>query len=259
MRVDRTELSARRTHLAKRRHEFQIQGLGRFLAYALGRSPDEFGLLPDPEGFVSIKDLLKAIREDAEWRYVGEIHLKEVLLGPDRARFETAENRIRAVTRDWRLDLDRPLESTPKLLYAAVRRKAHPVVMEKGLESHGHTILTSDREMALRLGTRKDERPVVLEIMASAAQKEGVPFYGFGRLYLASEIPARFISGPPLPKAREETRERKAEGPKPALPSKEFAPGTFFLDPNKDPDLLRRKKGRKRRGWKEEARRMRRG
>jgi RNA:NAD 2'-phosphotransferase (TPT1/KptA family) len=31
-----------------------IQRAGRFLAYILGRHPDEFGLVPDQEGFVPV-------------------------------------------------------------------------------------------------------------------------------------------------------------------------------------------------------------
>lgn len=147
-----------------------------------------------------------------------------------------------------------PLEAVPKILYAAVRRRAHPVVMERGLGSQGHTILTADRETAVRIGSRKDDRPVVLEIMASAARKAGVSFYGFGRLFLSGDIPHPFISGPPLPKETEETREKKPPAPAPAA----HAPGTFLFAPDKDPDLLRRTKGKKRKGWKEEARKLRR-
>ncbi len=37
------------------------QQLAKFISYILARRPDEFGLVPDPNGFVKIKDLLKAI------------------------------------------------------------------------------------------------------------------------------------------------------------------------------------------------------
>jgi putative RNA 2'-phosphotransferase len=33
------------------------------LSYVLGRRPDEFGLVPDADGFVRLKDLLKALHE----------------------------------------------------------------------------------------------------------------------------------------------------------------------------------------------------
>jgi len=43
------------------------QNLAKMLAYVLGRRPDEFGLIPDAEGFVRIKDLLKALHEEEGW------------------------------------------------------------------------------------------------------------------------------------------------------------------------------------------------
>ena len=40
--------------------------LAKFLNYVLGRRPDEFGLVTDKEGFVKIKDLIKATSEEEE-------------------------------------------------------------------------------------------------------------------------------------------------------------------------------------------------
>ena len=45
------------------------QILAKFIAYILERRPDEFGLVTDKEGFVKIKELLKAITEEKEWKY----------------------------------------------------------------------------------------------------------------------------------------------------------------------------------------------
>ena len=41
-----------------------VKQLEKWLKYILERRPDEFGLVPNPEGYVKIKDLLKAIGED---------------------------------------------------------------------------------------------------------------------------------------------------------------------------------------------------
>ncbi len=39
-----------------------LEQLAKFISYILGRNPAEFGLVPDPEGFVKIKEFLKAAR-----------------------------------------------------------------------------------------------------------------------------------------------------------------------------------------------------
>ena len=231
------------------------------MAYILGHRPDEFGLVPDIEGFITYKELLWAIHEEPGWGYVRQGHINEVLMGKERDLFQPEDKRIRALDRRWHLDLDNPTLSSPKILFTAIRRKAHPFVMEKGLKSTEgrHIILSSDRDMAKRIGHRRDQNPVLLEIMAASAQEEEIFFYPFGHLFLATDIPARFISGPPVSKevlVTQWTTETKKDHfmPRPI----DFSPGTFLLDMNKDPDPFRRAKGKKPKGWKESARRMRR-
>lgn len=188
------------------------------MVYILGHRPDEFGLVPDVEGFVTYKELLWAINEEPGWSYVRQGHIHEVLSGKNRALFQAEDNQIRVFERHWHLDLEDPSHSLPKILFIPVRRKAHSAVMEKGLISieGKYLALASDQDMALRMGRRRDQTPVLLEIMAAAAQKEEIYFYSFGHLFLTNQIPARFIFGPPVSKEdvkgpREEAVKKKEE------------------------------------------------
>jgi len=248
--------------LGKRNQQIKVDNLSRFLLYILAHRPDEFGLVPDRDGFIKYKELLQAIHEEPGWSYVRQSHINEVLLGKDRPLFQAEHNRISALERKWRLDLGTPAKAMPGVLYIGVRKKAHPVVMEKGLKSHEgrFLVLSSAKNMAMRIGKRRDQKPVLLEVMAGTAEKQKIPFYAFGDLFLNPQNPARFISGPPVPKEDLERR-RDAEERKDKDKPKEtdFAPGTFSLDISRDPDLHRRAKGKKRKGWKEDARKIRRG
>jgi putative RNA 2'-phosphotransferase len=241
-----------------KKNKIRIDNLSRLMAYILGHRPDEFGLVPDEEGFVTYKEFLWAVHEESGWGYVREGHINEVLLGKDRALFESRDKRIRALERRWSLDLKNPSHAVPKILYSAIRRRAHPLVMEEGLRPMGNRyhILTPDRDMAMRIGRRRDQRPVALELMADAAEKKGTLFYPFGNLFLTTEVPAIYISGPPVSKevikAPKEKPQRKEERPP------DFEAGTFVLDPGRDPDRSRRTRGKKTKGWKEEARKQRR-
>jgi len=229
------------------------------MRYILGHRPDEFGLVPDREGFLSFKELLWAIHEEPGWGYVREGHLREVLLGKDRAWFEADEGRIKSVQRHWSHSSAEPAPDVPKILFVGVRRKAHPRAMDKGLSSPGYLVLSPDREMALRIAKRRDQRPVILEVMTTPARDQGVFFYRFGDLFLTGQVPAACLSGPPV---TEEMRQAAvlAGTKKPKEPkAPDVAPGSFVLEPGRDPDLSRRAKGKKRKGWKEEARKMRKG
>ena len=231
------------------------------LTYILAYRPDEFGLVPDEKGFVLYKDLLKALNEETGWRHIRSSHINEVLLGKDRELFEAENDRIRSRDRNWALTAynDLPL---PGLLFIPVRKRAHPVAMERGLNPAGrkYLVLSPDRQMALRIGRRLDQHPVLLEIPAAVAEKKGVLIFPFGDLFLSPEIPAECIAGP-LPQKKLLERKEKKEAKKPKTPSapKTPTPGTFSLDPGRDPDPFRKAKGKKRKGWKEDARKMRRG
>jgi putative RNA 2'-phosphotransferase len=239
-----------------RKSQIRVTDLSRFLIYILAHRPDEFGLVPDNIGFIRTKELLRAIHEEPGWGYVRESHLREVLIGKDRALFLQERDRIRTAQIRWHLDLETPSENTPKILFIAIRRKAHVHVMEKGLFSERPLVLSPDRDMALRMGRRRDQKPILLEVMTGPAQRQGVSFHSFGDLYLTREIPPEFISGPPVPEEIPEPQTPKKEKPlpRPPIPSG----GTFVLDILRDPDLSRRRSGRKPRGWKEDSRKMRR-
>ena len=247
--------------MPKRSHQNRVDSLCRLLTYILGHRPDEFGLVPDKDGYITYKELLQAIHEESNWHYVRSSHINEVLLGRDRRLFQTDEKRIRVLDRRWQVDLNGAQQPLPKVLFTPVRRKAHPIVMEKGLRaSEGrYLVLSPDKEMGLRIGKRHDHAPVLLEILASTAESKHVLFNSFGCLYLSPGIPAEFISGPPVSREILESRKEK-ESKKETTKIKpvDFAPGTFVLDAARDPDLRRRAKGKKRKGWKEEARKMRR-
>ena len=238
--------------------EIRVNALSRFMIYILGHRPDEFGLVPDRDGFLTLKELLWALHEEPGWSHVRQAHINEVLVGREKPLFQTEGNKIRTVERQWRLNLDEPFNILPKILYLAIRRKAHPHVMEKGLALWGddrYLILSPDPDMAQRMGRRRDHKPVLLEIMASSAQGAGMLFFPFGELFLTREILPRFIAGPPVSKEVIKTRaEEKDEGEK-ARPY--LGGGTFILDIKRDPESLRRAKGKKQKGWKEEAKKIR--
>lgn len=240
----------------QKKHRMKVENLSRLMVYILGHRPDEFGLVPDSSGFVTYKELLWALHEEPGWGYVRLGHINEVLLGKDRPFFETAGDRIKVIERRWHLNLETPALSPPKVLYTAIRRRAHPHVMERGLKADGYLVLSSDQDMALRIGRRRDRKPVLLEVMSEPAMEQGILFYAFGHLFLASEIPASFISGPPVTQEIREAIETAKKKIKPKPP--DFAPGTFTLDMDRDPDRSRRTQGKKRRGWKEDARKERR-
>jgi putative RNA 2'-phosphotransferase len=243
-----------------KKNRLKSNNISHMLVYILGHRPFEFGLLPDIDGFVACKDLIQALHEESGWGYIKQGNINEVLIGEDRPLFEAVEGRIRTVERRWAFNDEHLVELPSKILFLGIRRKAHPVVMERGLRriEGSFYILSPDREMAERIGRRRDPQTVILDIMADAAQSEGLVIRRFGDLFLAQEIPARFIAGPPVPKSVTKAREEKESKKKEQEGVQQFQAGSFLLDIEKVPSQYRKDKGRKKRSWKEGARKERR-
>ena len=211
------------------KHRHTVDKLSKLLVYMLGRQPDEFGLLPDDNGYVKIKDLIKSLGEETGWRHVRLNHIREVVYSNGSPAIEIENNMIRAKDRT-RLFLPEIPDTLPKLIYCAVRQRAYPVLLEKGLTaaaSGNRVLLTGDIAMAQRLGRRIDPSPVILTVNSENARKNGARVWRFGKhLFLSDCLPLGSFSGPPLPKNRPEAKQ--AEMAKSQATPK--TPGSYYLD-----------------------------
>ena len=205
--------------------------LAKFLNYVLGRRPDEFGLVTDKEGFVKIKDLIKAANEEAGLKYVRRFHINEIMITLPNREFEIADNFIRAINREHLPKQSFALDP-PKLLYTCVRMKAYPHVLDKGIMPTGFSkvILSANPDLARRMGQRNDRDAVLLTVQVYPSEEKGVVFFQAGKsLFLADHIPPGCFNGPPLPKESPEPRRTDKSKKEPT----EIAPGSFLLDLNK--------------------------
>ena len=187
--------------MAKQRSPKQ---LAKLIDYVLSRRPDEFGLVTDALGFIKIKELLKAINEEEGFRYVRRSHLDEIMATVPDHSLEVADKVIRSKIRD-RLPQHTDALDAPKLLFTGVRQKAYLHVNEKGIQPTGFSqiVLSSDLDMAERIGKRIDQTPILLSVNVQRSQKNGVVFFQAGeKLYLADFIPAGCFTGPALPKEK---------------------------------------------------------
>lgn len=206
----------------------KLQGLFKLLTYLLGRKPDEFGLVPDADGYFKIKDVLKAVCEEDGFRWVRRAHLNEILLTMPDAGVEITDNRIRASGKTT-ASLPEKTDRLPKLLFTCVRRRAYPHVIEKGITpgSHSQIVLSDDMALAERMGRRSDANPVLLTVQVANACSHGVSFKAAGQnIYLAAEIPPGCFRGPALPKERE----KKPAEPEPVKRKRSATPGSFTID-----------------------------
>jgi putative RNA 2'-phosphotransferase len=234
--------------------QITLRQLSKLLSYILGRRPYEFGLVLDENGFVSLRMLLKAIGEEKDWKYVREAHIHELLLREPEPPIELAESRIRAIDRRH-LPLHTISPDPPKLLYVCVRQKAHAHVLEKGISptAYPRIVLSSDRDMALRMGRRMDPKAVLLSVFCNKCREQGVLFYqAGGSLLTAGYIPPKCFTGPALAMAKE----LKEQAPDPSAQQPKTA-GGFILEIRNENPFSQKVKGRKKEiVWKKNRKRL---
>lgn len=236
-----------------------LKPLAKFLSYILERNPYEFGLIPDTDGYIKVKDLIKAIVEEEGWGHIKKSSLDELIYSYPDAPIEISDNRVRAKDRS---NYQKPVfaEKLPKELYTAIRNKAHFHVTKKGIDpgDTDYIILSSESDVATKIGKRKDRKPVLLKINTALAEDEGVFFFSAGEtIYLAKYIPTGCFTGPPLPVQKNVSTKKtvgKTVGEKP-----KSTPGTFFPEvENTISSAAKKSKKRDKSSWKENKRKLRR-
>lgn len=233
--------------------------LAKFLSYVLGRRPDEFGLVTEADGFVKTKELLKAVNEEEGWGYVRKGHIDEVAVSLPDSPIEIRNDSVRAVNREKLSERLSP-EDMPKILFASVKRKTYAHVLEKGIQPGGvlQVTLSSEKEIAERMGKRRDHEPIILSVNVKHAEEKGVVFRRSGEtLFTAPEIPVGCFTGPPPPKQKPE---KVRIGKKDEAESRK-TPGSFMMEFPAQTGKQKRhttKKRRKEISWKEERKKMKR-
>ena len=205
-----------------------ISQLAKILQYILGHRPDEFGLLPDDQGYVGVKELIKVLHEE-KWHQVRRGHLETLPLYVPQAGIEMEGSRIRACARD-RLPALSAAPVVPKQLFAGIRRKAYDITQHEGLVPQTHptsVLLYADLDLALRVARRRDAEPVIVTVQTTVARRSGIDFKRFGEtIYLAARVPANCCRLPKRPKRA--AVERPARETPTARPSP--TPGSYAVD-----------------------------
>ncbi|HIE33240.1 MAG TPA: hypothetical protein EYP81_04245 [Thermodesulfobacteriaceae bacterium] len=219
----------------------------KLVRYMLVYRPDEFGLIPDNEGFVKIKDLHLAITETDGFRGVRRKELESLFEVFAREQFEYRRDLGLVRTKDQvQFTGVEYTENPPARLYLPVKPRAWLHISEKGWQRPDQAIMTPDKDLAEKLARRKGG--LLIEVDTVIAREEGGIFFRFiEKLYLSPWLPAKALRGP---KVDEKFRARYAPKPK-AEPEPE--PIIPFRPDTQPPELPYRKitRGKKKKiPWK---------
>lgn len=171
--------------------------LSKEVSYALRHAPWEYELEIDEQGWVSVVQLLYALHEDDKWINLREEDLQRMIDKSEKKRHEISDGRIRAFYgHSIPIKIIKEEKKPPKILYHGTANRFFSSIIENGLlpKNRQYVHLSQDVGTAFEVGKRHDAAPVILEISALDAWNNGVKFYyGNEKVWLADEIPSKFI------------------------------------------------------------------
>jgi len=168
--------------------------LSKLLSYILRHNPEKFNLKMDSQGFVDLKELVKAV--SSRYPEVDEKIIQDLVNTSEKKRFEIVNNKIRATYgHSINIDLNLPEITPPEFLYHGTSKETLEEIRKNGLQPMGrqYVHLSQTKEEAYQVGLRRDEKPIILKIKAKEAYLEGIKFFKADKIYLVKEILARFI------------------------------------------------------------------
>ncbi len=179
--------------------DHRLVKLSKFLALILRHQPERFALEVDEEGWASLSEVIEIVRGLPNFRWATRadvMALVEQEAGDGKRRFQVEGGRIRA---RYGHSIAQPVRyepcTPPPTLYHSTSPDALQIIRREGLRPMGrqYVHLSPDPEVAVSVGARHDERPVVA-VRAAAAHAAGIQFYQADEaVYLAREIPPEFV------------------------------------------------------------------
>lgn len=170
--------------------------LSKEISYALRHAPWEYELELDENGWVSVEQLLTALKENGQWESIRVEDLEHIIECSDKKRHELVDGRIRALYgHSIPKKIVKESAEPPVILFHGTARRFLESIENKGILPKGrqYVHLSNDIETALQVGKRHDDKPIIFKIDAKRAWDEGVKFYlGNDKVWLADSIPSKY-------------------------------------------------------------------
>ena len=164
----------------------------KYMSYLLRHNPEDLKM--NRHGFVHINELLKKLRK----RFPADEELVlNIARESERKRFEIVGGEIRALYgHTIPVELEFEEADDIAVLYHGTTPEVASKILAVGLKSMKRqwVHLSPTIELAIEVGMRRTRNPVILEIDANAARRDGLRFYkATDKVYVCNAVPPRFL------------------------------------------------------------------
>lgn len=169
--------------------------ISKLLSFILRHHPERYNLELDDNGFTHFRRVFEIVQK--QFPFLEKEDLVQIIEDDPQVRFQIEGVMIRA-RYGHSVDvmpIDDVTKEVPKKLFHGTSRKNAENILKEGLSPKKRRFvhLSLNIVEAMRVGKRKDAKPVVLEIDTEAAQSSGINFWMEGIVCLCEAIPPQFI------------------------------------------------------------------
>ena len=187
------------TKMQKRLDKRNNVFISKKMSYCLRHNPGKYGLKLDEYGFVNLQDFLNAMNRMHHFQpKLTEMKIREIMQDSDKERFEIKNGRICALYgHSVPGIIKRKKVVPPKVLYHGTAHRFLKSIEKEGLLPMGrqYVHLSTDIEMAISVGKRRDPQPAILLINAEKAYRDGIDFYiGNDEVWLSDHVPSEYLT-----------------------------------------------------------------
>lgn len=171
--------------------------LSKFMTKLLRHTPEQYGLILDPEdGSCLLEELLEVITAAANWSGITEADIRQTVEGSEKQRFAIEGERIKARYGHSHTKVDYKPGLPPYVLYHGTHEHALSAILSEGLKPMGRQYVhLSEGQQFASLAGRRRGKLVLLTIDTVKAAASGVTFYYAGNeVWLAEPVPADCIA-----------------------------------------------------------------
>ncbi len=155
--------------------------LSKTLSHALRHAPKLYDIALDSQGWIQIEELLTALTlHSPQFQGVTRSDIESVMKSAKKQRFEVRGDRIRARYGHSLADkIDFVKADPPAQLFHGTAPQFLESIRKQGLIAKGrqYVHLSTDRETALLVASRRTDQPVLFRIDTPRAHREGIGFY----------------------------------------------------------------------------------
>jgi putative RNA 2'-phosphotransferase len=176
--------------------DYEVEKIGRTMAAILRHG--KYDLEMDEQGFVDMRDVVKAIKDrNPRMKWLRTHHIEAMVETDPKGRYQVSGADVRATYgHTIKLELNLPTDNIPDKLYYPATPEECDAIMENGIQPIDRSMVHLSKTFwdALSAGSVHTEAPIILEVDVLGCEKAGIKIGKAAKtVFLCDGVPPQFL------------------------------------------------------------------